>query len=384
MYADPRTYITNRYAMGMQGAPWGRSMILNRVGTPVADTGYEDGSAAAVVDLDKRKIDVYSVYEEQNIFFVNNLGDRTAYKPLTESWSKPVTPHYKKRTARIAVGYFRTEDIWGNDTVPETMLRVLDMAADLKPDLILLSEMNARRKTSTTDKTAAIVAEKAKEMNAYICIGGLDIMGRPQEVEARSLAMLWDRNGKIIFSEPLYWTKGFSEIKVVDTDFARIGIHVCGDLYLGEIDRVLALKGAELILDPSQMWGADGFNNEMMLQSRAIDNGCWIACAHWNSSDPGLRSVIVDPYGYIMAASQYQKEGAFYVDIDFEDVKVYYEGMKPDQPTRGESGISSYFTENLPEQYPGWRNMIFSRRRPELYGILPAENEVTGRYRPAK
>ena len=71
----------------------------------------------------------------------------------------------------------------------------------------------------------------------------------------------------IVFSEPIYWTRGFPEIKVFDTDFARIGVHICGDLYTGEIDRVLALKGAEIIFDPSQMWGADGYNNEMLLRA---------------------------------------------------------------------------------------------------------------------
>ena len=65
--------------------------------------------------------------------------------------------------------------------------------------------------------------------------------------------------------------------------------------------------GAEIILDPSQHWGADGYNNELMLRARAVDNGCWVACAHWNSSDTGLRSVVIDPYGYVMAASHFQK-----------------------------------------------------------------------------
>jgi predicted amidohydrolase len=87
MYADPRTYITNRYRMGMQGAAWGRSMILNRVGTPIADTGYQDGIATAIIDLDKRKLDTFTPYREaENIFFCNSLGDRTAFHPLAESW----------------------------------------------------------------------------------------------------------------------------------------------------------------------------------------------------------------------------------------------------------------------------------------------------------
>lgn len=375
MYADPRTYIANRYRMGMQGAAWGRSMILNRVGTPIADTGYEDGIATAIIDLDKRKVDPYPNYEAENIFFCNSLGDRKAFYPLAEPWEKPTLPEFRKRKARIAVGYFWGQDMWNNESVPDAMFRVLDEAAKVQPDLVLLSEMTARVANETTQKVAEMVAERARQMNSYILIGGVDDKGH------RSHGWLWNREGEIVFREPIYWTEGFEEIKVYDTDFARIGIHLCGDLYTGEIDRVLALKGAEIIFDPSQHWGADGYNNELMLRARAVDNGCWVACSHWNSSDPGLRSLIIDQYGYVMAASKFQQEGVIFVDIDFDQPKVYYAGSKPQQPKRGVEGIPSYFTEDIPEQRPGWRDMIFSRRRPELYGIIPTENEVIMKYR---
>ena len=61
-----------------------------------------------------------------------------------------------------------------------------------------------------------------------------------------------------------------------------------------------------------------------------------------------------------------------------------HRGRKPHQPTRGQNGIASYYTEDIPEQHPGWREMIFSRRRPELYGILPTVNEVIMKYRPVE
>lgn len=386
MYADPRCYLTNRYREGMQGVPWGQSMILNRVGVPVANTGYDDGVATAIINLDKRKADPHQPHRrDENIFLVNNEGDRKAFKPLTESWHPPKFPVFKKRQARIAVGYFfnRDEDQtrieWMSDNLTPAMFDVLDQAAALKPDLVLLSEMAAREGTATTAKVAEMVAERARQMNAYILIGGLDIDPRPAGVASTSNALLWDRNGNRVFKEPIYWTRGFPEINVFDTDFARIGVHLCGDAYVGEVDRVLALKGAEIILDPSRMYGADGYNNELMLRARAIDNGCWLACAHWSSSDPGLRSLIVDPYGYVMAASQFQESGAICMDIDFNKEKVYYAGRKPQQMERGEVHVSAYINGDVPEQRPGWRAMMLARRRPELYGILPTTNEVTRR-----
>ncbi len=379
MYADPRAYITNRHRYGMQGAAWGRSMIMNRAGVPVADTAYEDGIATAIVDLDRRKADPHPFYEAEPLFFVNCMGDRTAFAPIAQPWQPPELPQYAKRTARVAVGYFWAEgQMWVKDMIPETMLRILDEAAEVNPDIVLLSEMASHDDTPIQRQVFEMVAERARAMNAWIIIGGIDDQGH------RSNAWVWNRQGEVVFKEPIYWTEGFPEIGVLDTDFARIGLHTCGDAWLWEIDRVLALKGAEIIFDPSQMWGPDGGTNETMLRARCIDNGAWLACAHWVTSDPGLRSLIIDPYGKVRVASQYQAEGVVYVDIDFDEQRVYYAGSVAQQPTPGESGIPSYFTGDLPEQLPGWREMMLQHRRPELYGIIPQHNEVTMRYRPAE
>jgi predicted amidohydrolase len=379
MYADPRAYITNRYTLGMQGAAWGRSMVLNRVGAPIADTGYADGVAAATVDLDKRKVDPYDPWvQSENKFFVNCLGDRTAFHAVAEAWQPSERPPYAKRKARVAVLYLWDHNMWSTGKRPERMLELLDKAAAMQPDLVLVSENSAKVDDEVGKDALAAVAELARKMNAYIAVGGL------RDENSLSIVYVWDRQGEVIFQQSIYWTKGFPEINVFDTDFARIGTHECGDLYTPMIDRTLMLKGAEMILDPSQMWGADGRSNEALLRARALDNGVWVACAHWNTSDPGLRSVIIDPYGQVMASSVFQQEGLIHVDIDFDDRRVYYEGRKAQQPTRGETDIPSYYSEDIPEQKPGWREMVLSRRRPELYGIIPAENEVTRKYRPER
>jgi predicted amidohydrolase len=379
MYADPRCYITNRYAIGMQGAAWGRSMILNRVGVPIADTGYADGVAAATVDLDKRKQDPYDPWvQNENKFFVNCMGDRTAFRPVAKASQPPERPAYTKRRARIAVLYLWDHNMWQTGKRPDRMLELLDKAAAMQPDLVLISENSAKVDDEVGKEALAAVAGRARNMNAYIVAGGL------RDENSLSIVYVWDRKGEVIFQQSIYWTEGFPEIKVFDTDFARIGTHECGDLYTPMIDRTLMLKGAEIILDPSQMWGADGRSNEALLRARALDNGVWLACAHWNSSDPGLRSLIIDPYGQVMASSVFQQEGIIHVDIDFDDRRVYYEDRKAQQPTRGETDIPSYYTEDIPEQKPGWRDMMLARRRPELYGIIPAENEITRKYRPDK
>ncbi len=264
-YADPRTYITNSWEMGMPGAAWGRSMVLNRVGTPVADTGYEDGVATATVDLDKRKVEVYQpAYERENIFFVNNYGDRQAFAPVAQPYRKPKLPTYSKRTARVAVAWLPRSDSWQQGKTPERMLALIAKSKPLKPDLVLMSEMSTKVEDETTRQAMGQVGALAKQLNAYVAIGGIG------EGEQVSYMRVWDRQGREVYAQALYWPRGYPEIKVFDTDFGRVGSHECGDLYIPEFDRTLTLLGAELIIDGSQMWGASGRTNETMLRARAL------------------------------------------------------------------------------------------------------------------
>lgn len=376
MYADEKTYITHQHSIGVPGAAWGRSMVLNRVGTPVADTGYEDGVATATVDLDKRKRNVWGAdLRTENIFIVSSYGDRTALHPVAEAYSKPELPHYENRTCRLAIGSLSREGMWRDGVRPEAMLKLIDRAAEVSPDLLLLSEQGCDIDDETTRETMEIIAEKAARMRCYIAVSGI---GAEDTV---SMLHVWDRQGEVVYREPIYWEGVVPELEVFDADFGRVGGRSCGDLYTPFLDRVLALKGAEIILDPSRMWGASGRTNETMLRARAIDNGVWIACAHWNHSDPSLRSLIIDPYGQIVTASDFQQDGIVYHDIDLNAQRVHYAGLMPEQAQPGESGLAAYYLGNLPEQREGWRDMIFAARRPELYGIIPTVNEVIMRYR---
>lgn len=376
MYADPRAYITNNWETGMPGAAWGRSMVLNRVGTPLADTGYADGVATARVDLDKRKVNVYQpAYEAENIFFVNNYGDRKAFAPVAQPWTKPQLPVFGKRTARVAVAWLPREDSWQRGKTPDRMLALIEKAGALQPDLVLLSEMSTGTDDETTRQAIVKVGELARKIHSYVAIGGI---GDGDQI---SLLRVWDRQGQEIYGQALYWPRGYSELKVFDTDFGRVASHECGDLYIPEFDRTLTLLGAELIIDASQMWGADGRCNETMLRARAIDNGVWIACAHWPTSDPSLRSLIIDPYGQVMVSSTFEEEGIISYDINLDKPRVYYAGQKKEQPTIGDSGIPAYYSDNMPDQLWGWREMMLQARRPELYGLLPQCNEVTAKYR---
>ena len=87
-------------------------------------------------------------------------------------------------------------------------------------------------------------------------------------------------------------TKG-DEFPVLDTTFGRWGALICMDRQLPEPSRILAIKGAQLILVPA--WGMCGEMNDVLMRTRAYENGVHVAFVH------PRRCLIMAPDGTIMA-----------------------------------------------------------------------------------
>lgn len=89
-----------------------------------------------------------------------------------------------------------------------------------------------------------------------------------------------------------YNTKG-DEFPVVSTPLGRWGTLICMDRQLPETSRILAVKGAQLILVPA--WGGYGEMNDVMMRTRAYENGVFVAFVH------PKRCLIIDPRGTVLA-----------------------------------------------------------------------------------
>ncbi len=137
-----------------------------------------------------------------------------------------------------------------------------------------------------------------------------------------------------------YNTKG-SEFPVVDTAFGRWGTVICMDRQLPETSRILAIKGAQLILVPA--WGMYGEINDVMMRTRAFENGVHVLFVH------PKRCLIIDPDGTVIA----QDNG------------------------NGDEIVTSLVTLS-----PSGTRGPIQRRRPELYGELllspPERHQVDG------
>ena len=89
-----------------------------------------------------------------------------------------------------------------------------------------------------------------------------------------------------------YNSKG-AVFPVVDTPLGRLGALICMDRQLPETSRILAVKGAQIILVPS--YGGYGEMNDVMMRTRAYENGVWVAFVH------PKRCLFIDPRGKIIA-----------------------------------------------------------------------------------
>jgi len=101
------------------------------------------------------------------------------------------------------------------------------------------------------------------------------------------------------------------------------GLTVCYDLRFPELFRILALRGARLILVPSAFTLATGRDHwEVLLRARAIENQLFViapnqvgeAPPHYSSFG---RSMVVDPWGVVLATAA-DGEGVVAAELDFD------------------------------------------------------------------
>jgi len=359
---EGKGWITNKFPP-YRGMPLGRSYVVNREGQHIATTP-RTGAAVATAVIPKRQLQAAG----------RGPANRTAFGALTA----PVQPLEPRTWAKRVVRLTAIENHIGFDD----LLAKLDAAGEMGSDLAVTYEFVwiplGRGGGATEEAVAAAeasarerlaqVAAKADQWDMYVLVAG--VIER-QEINE---GILFDREGreagryrKIVstYEEQVVGT----ETPILETDFGRIGVHICADEAFPEIDRCYSVLGADIIAVPTQSWGPDALHRDLRDLARSMDAGAFLVEATHAGTEARHRSIIADPAGAIVAASALNRPGlvSAVVDLDHDRPRRYIREWTPHEP-RG------YLPEYQPTEFPAVANdlqdTIRAQRRPELYGVL--------------
>ena len=103
----------------------------------------------------------------------------------------------------------------------------------------------------------------------------------------------------------------------------ELGLSICYDLRFPELYRILAVRGARVIAVPAAFTLATTRDHwETLLRARAIENQAFVVAANQVGAHPGGhrsggRSMIVDPWGVVLAQAP-DSEGHVLAELDLE------------------------------------------------------------------
>ena len=113
-----------------------------------------------------------------------------------------------------------------------------------------------------------------------------------------------------------------SEGVVADLPWARLGLTVCYDLRFPGLYRALAKAGATVLAIPSAFTVKTGEAHwHVLMRARAIENGAFVLAAaqagrHENGRETYGHSLIVSPWGEILAEGSARETGVIAAEID--------------------------------------------------------------------
>ncbi|MFN8660911.1 MAG: carbon-nitrogen hydrolase family protein [Thermomicrobiales bacterium] len=216
-----------------------------------------------------------------------------------------------------------------------TALDLIDRAARSGARLVVLPEVwtylgpdegNRPNAEPVPGPVSDLLADRARRHGIYVH-GGSFLESRQGEPGLLNTSLVFSPDGDIIaryskihmfdvvldgdakYMESATVTPG-DEIVTLDIDGVPVGLAICYDLRFPELFRILALRGARLIVLPAAFTMTTGKDHwEVLIRARAIENETFfVACGQWGMHPPGNwcygRSMIVDPWGTVLATAQ--------------------------------------------------------------------------------
>lgn len=130
-----------------------------------------------------------------------------------------------------------------------------------------------------------------------------------------------DIEGGVSYRESDTNTAG-DRIVLADTELGKLGFAICYDIRFGELFRLMALCGAQVICVPASFTLESGKDHwETLLRARAIENGVYILASNQIGKKVTMNtygnSMIIDPWGTVIARAG-ERTGCIFAEIDLD------------------------------------------------------------------
>lgn len=236
-----------------------------------------------------------------------------SHAPHGTVWWDDITfeeiPAPAPRKVRVATVNLRPRQSPSREANVEAFVAAFDKAVQGNTDIILFPEgmtvVGTNKKyveiaESVPGPTTERLGQLARTRNSYVVAGLYEADGEA----VYNTAVLLDRTGKLagkyrkVYLPREEYEAGLTPgntFPTFDTDFGRIGLMICYDVFFADPAKALAMKGAEMILLP--IWGGD----EVLAKARAIENRIFLVASGYDHP-----TYIMDPDGERIAVAPEQ------------------------------------------------------------------------------
>lgn len=139
------------------------------------------------------------------------------------------------------------------------------------------------------------------------------------------------------FHEKYYFTPGDENYQVFHTSYGKLGILTCWDQWFPEAARIMALKGADILLYPTAIGWELGTSQEVnqeeyeawqtVQRGHAVANGIPVVAVNRVGIEEETNfwggSFVCNAFGRVLYQASHIDDASYYVDVDLQDSERY-------------------------------------------------------------
>ena len=131
------------------------------------------------------------------------------------------------------------------------------------------------------------------------------------------------------FWEKFYFTPGNAGYPVFETRYAQVGVYICYDRHFPEGARILGLRGAEIVYNPSAtVAGLSEYLWELEQPAQAVANAYFVAAINrvgiehpWQIGEFYGKSYFCNPRGKIVAQASRDRDELLVADLNLDEIQ---------------------------------------------------------------